>query len=102
MPGVNNWVGIRCTCLTTCILLANGWRSWHGTSLVSRREIALGNFLVSTLCMASTASSTQPTGCKGGGRNITIRIHPKIRCLSVSADVCGCLRMSADVCGQKV
>ena len=43
--------------------------------------------------MASTASSTQPSGCKGGGRNITIRIHPK---KSLFVRVCGCLRMSAD------
>ena len=48
---------------------------------------------MSTLCMASTASSTQPTGCKGGGRNITRRIHPKN---SFFVRVCGCLRMSAD------
>ena len=50
MPGVNNWVGIRCTCLTTCILLANGWRSWHGTSLVSRRENRIREFLWCRRC----------------------------------------------------
>ena len=38
------------TCLTTCILLANGWRSWHGTSLVSRRENRIREFLWCRRC----------------------------------------------------